>query len=187
MTDIIEGKVDERLPSFATILIDTGAQADDLALSVVQRSDILIAPFMDTTVARKISAVLEGIDIGDVPLYGLKCGDACKEAEHPDAVAAFKAGHVLLHGLPRSPLLANMSNGGHLLSMHIALNWKYARYPQTDPARKPLRDFIKIKSEIGCLANEIGLALDGYELRRREPFQRQEPISVYNPSGPIPT
>lgn len=62
----------QRFPDFGTILIDTGGRLDDLALTAAAQSDLLIAPFMDALTALRVSEALDGVELGDAPLYGLK-------------------------------------------------------------------------------------------------------------------
>ncbi|OAN82398.1 hypothetical protein A8B78_08050 [Jannaschia sp. EhC01] len=187
LTDIIDAELDQWLPNFTTILIDTGGRLDDLALAAAARSDLIIAPFMDALTAHRVSEALDEVDLGGTPVYGLKCGDACNEAEHRAVSAAFTAGRLLLHGLPYSPLLADISDGGHLLSMYIALTCDYAHYPLGDPARAPVKGFIKVRSKIDLLLDEIYLALDGFELRRRTPMPRRNPLPLHELAELLPT
>ncbi len=179
LTDIIDKEGEQRFPNFTTILIDTGGRLDDLALNSAARSDLIIAPFTDLLTAHRVSEALDEVDLCGTPVYGLRCGDACDEAEHDAVSAAFTAGRLLMHGLPSSPLLADISDGGHLLSMYIALTCDYAHYPLGDPARAPIKGFIKVRSEIDLLLDEIYLALDGFELRRRTPVPRRKLLPLH--------
>ncbi len=187
LTEIIEAETVQRFPNFTTVLIDTGGRLDDLSLTAAAHSDLIIAPFMDALTAQRISEVLDDVNLGETPLYGLKCGDACNDAERRAISAAFTAGRLLLHGIPFSPLLADISDGGHLLSMYIALTSDYAHYPLGDPARAPVSGFIKVRSEINQLADEIYLAFDGYELRRRTPMPRRNPLPLSKLAELLPT
>ncbi|WP_299737213.1 hypothetical protein [uncultured Roseobacter sp.] len=187
LTEIIETETGQRFPNFSTVLIDTGGRLDDLSLTAAVHSDLIIAPFMDALTAQRISEALDEVDLGETPLYGLKCGEVCNDAERRAVSAAFTAGRLLLHGIPLSPLLADISDGGHLLSMYIALTSDYAHYPLGDPGRAPVSDFIKVRTEINQLADEIYLALDGYELRRRTPMPRRNPLPMHRLAELLPT
>lgn len=177
----------QRFPDFGTILIDTGGRLDHLALTAAAYSDLLIAPFMDALTALRVSEALDGIELGDAPLYGLKCGDACNEADHRAVSAAFTAGRLFIHGLPSSPQLEDISVDGHLFNTFTRLSCEYAHYGLADLASAPVRDFIKVRSKINCLLDEISLALGGYELRRRTLRPRRNPLPLHKLAELLPS
>lgn len=187
LTEIIDTHVGQRFPDFGIVLIDTGARLDDLTLTAAAHSDLLIAPFMDALTALRISETLDGVDLGGTPLYGLRCGDACNDTEDRTISAAFTAGRLFVHGIPVSPQLADISVDGHLFSTHTKLICEHAHLSLGDPARKPVRDFINVKSEIDQLLDEIRLALNGYELRKRTPRPRRNPLPLHKLAELLPT
>lgn len=187
LTAIIDVHVGQRFPDFGTVLIDTGGRLDDLTLTAAAHSDLLIAPFMDALTALRISETLDDVDHGELPLYGLRCGDACNDAEDRVVSAAFTAGRLFVHGLPDSPQLADISVDGHLFSTFTKLTCDHAHYGLSDPARKPVRDFINVRSEIDQLLDEIRLALDGYELRKRTVRPRRNPLPLHKLAPLLPT
>ncbi|PUB13702.1 hypothetical protein [Yoonia sediminilitoris] len=187
LTEIINEHINDRFSKFGVVLIDTGGRLDDLALTAASHSNLLIAPFMDALTALRISEELNGVDLGGIPLYGLRCGDACNEAEQRAASAAFTAGRLFLRSLPYSPQLEDISVDGHLSNTFTRLTCEHAIYDLSDPRRKPVRDFINVRSEIDKLLDEIRLALGGYEVRKRTPMPRRTPLPLHELAGLLPT
>ena len=169
------------------VLIDTGARLDDLALTAASHSNLLIAPFMDALTALRISDALDEVDLGDTPLYGLRFGDACDEEGDRAVSAAFTAGRLFLRGLPYSPQLEDISVDGHLSNTFTRLTCEHSIYDLSDSRRKPVRDFINVRSEIDKLLDEIRLALGGYELRKRTVRPRRNPLPLHKLAELLPT
>lgn len=184
---VLDAHVRQRFPDFGSILIDTGGRLDEVALTAAANSDLIVAPFMDALTAQRISEALDGINLGDTPLYGLRCGDTCDDAIHRAVSAAFTAGRLFVHGLPSSPQLADISVGGHLFTTYTRLICEYAHLGLGDPDRASVNDFIRVRSEIGQLLDEIRLALDGYELRQRTLRPRRNPLPLHKLAPLLPT
>ncbi|SFJ86726.1 ParA family protein [Jannaschia pohangensis] len=183
LTAIIEAHVGPRFPDYGMVLIDTGPRLDDLALLAADCSDLIIVPFMDALAALRISEALDGIDLCEAPLYGLRCGDACNEREERAVSAAFTAGRLFVHGIPYSPQLADISVDGHLFTTYTRLICE----PSETLIPVPARDFIRVRSEIDRLLDEIRLALNGYELRKRTLRPRRNPLPLHKLAGLLPT
>lgn len=159
------------------ILIDTTGRLTDLSTAAAQSADIIISPFTDALTAHRVSEALDCLDLQS-PVYGLKCGNSCY-AEHEDAVlAAFRAGRLFQNGLLEDDLLACISIDGHLPATfdRLANDFQSGRTGMSHELMARSCDAI---DGIRKLADEIQLALEGYELRKRTPMPRRHPLALH--------
>jgi hypothetical protein len=176
---IISAESEKRLLARSPILIDTSARLDDLDLAATDHADVIISPFMDALTAQRISVALDPLDIRK-PIYGLRCGHALEESEDRAVSAAFSAGRLFQHGLPDSDILSEISIGGHIPDMCLKRSLEHAHEPLTSEVRRTaIREANAMRAELKRLENEVMLALDGYELRPRNPRPRRHPLPLH--------
>ena len=183
---IIRAEADKPLLMRSPILIDTSAHLDDLDMSAANNADMIVSPFMDALTAQRISVALDPLELRK-PVYGLRCGPAFEEDADRAVSAAFSVGRLFQHGLPESDVLSEISIGGHIPDMCFRVSMEHAREPLTPEARAAVQQANAMHKELRRLANEVMLALDGYELRPRHPRARRHPLPLHKLADLLPT
>ncbi len=182
---IIQAEADKRLLMRSPILIDTSARLDDFDLAAADHADLILSPFKDALTAQRISVALDPLDLR-APIYGLRCGQAFDDSQDNAVSAAFTVGRLFQHGLPESEILSEISIGGHVSHMCM----KRAIEPDGEPFSSriaSLRPIHAMERELRKLLNEVMLALDGYELRPRQPRARRHPLPLHKLAELLPT
>lgn len=186
LTHIIRAEADKPLLMRSPILIDTSAHLDDLDMAAANHADMIVSPFRDALTAQRISVALDPLDIRK-PVYGLRCGPAFEEDADRAVSAAFSVGRLFQHGLPESDVLSDISVGGHIPDMCFRVSMEHAREPLTPEARLAVQQANAMHKEVRRLTNEVMLALDGYELRPRQPRARRFPLPLHKLAELLPT